>query len=200
MIARLRGTVLERLVAGSSSLVVVDVGGVGYEVVVTPRLFGELEPGTPADLHVHHHFREDDQTLYGFVQRDERTTFQTLLAAHGVGPALALAIVATHRPAALADIVATSDLASLTMVPGVGKKTAERLIIELRSRLSVPVLDPDVPGGGASSVLAEVREALAGLGYGPDEVREALSGLPTDGVDASTLLRQALGVLGARRA
>jgi Holliday junction DNA helicase RuvA len=200
MIARLRGTVLERVVAGSSSLVVIDVGGVGYEVVVTPRLFGELEPGTPADVHIHHHFREDDQTLYGIPQRDERTSFQTLLAAHGVGPALALAIVATHRPGALADIVATSDLASLTMVPGVGKKTAERLIIELRSRLSVPVLDPDVPGGGVSSVLAEVREALAGLGYGPDEVREALSGLPIDGVDASTLLRQALGVLGARRA
>lgn len=200
MIARLRGTVLERQVMGSSSLVVIDVGGVGYQVVVTLRLLGELEPGTPADLHIHHHFREDDQTLYGFAQRDERTTFQTVLTAHGVGPALALAIVATHRPGALADIVATSDLASLTMVPGVGKKTAERLIIELRSRLSIPVLNPDIPGGTVSSVVPEVREALAGLGYSPDEIREAMSGLATDGVDSATLLRQALGVLGARRA
>jgi holliday junction DNA helicase RuvA len=200
MIARLRGTVLERQVSGASSQVVVDVGGVGYEVVVTPRLFAELEPGAPADLHVHHHFREDDQTLYGFAQRDERSTFRVLLGAHGVGPALALAIVATHRPAVLADIVATSDLASLTMVPGVGKKTAERLLIELRSRLSMPVLDPDTTTGSAGSVVIEVREALSGLGYGPDEVREALSGLSTDGVDAATLLRQALGVLGARRA
>lgn len=200
MIARLRGTVLERHTAGASSLVVVDVGAVGYEVVVPPRLFAELEPGAAADLHVHHHFREDDQTLYGFAHRDERITFRVLLSAHGVGPALALAIVATHRPAALADIVATGDLASLTMVPGVGKKTAERLLIELRSRLSLPVLDTGGVVDGSSSVIVEVREALSGLGYSPDEVREALSGLATEGVDAATLLRQALGMLGARRA
>lgn len=200
MIARLRGTVLERAVVGSSSTVVIDVNGVGYEIVVTPRYFAELEPGSPADVHVHHHVREDGQTLFGFAQRDERTTFQTLLGAHGVGPALALAILATHRPAALADIVATSDLAALTMVPGVGKKTAERLLIELRSRLSVPVLDTDSTSARIASVVVEVREALAGLGYAPDEVREALSGLAVDGVDAATLLRQALGVLGARRA
>ena len=200
MIARLRGTVLERTVAGTTSLVVVDVGGVGYEVVVTPRYFAELEPGAPADVHVHHHVREDGQTLFGFAHRDERSTFQTLLGAHGVGPALAMAIVATHRPSALADIVATSDLVSLTMVPGVGKKTAERLLIELRSRLSVPVLEPDTGGIRSAGVTVEVREALAGLGYHPDEVREALAGLAVDGVDAATLLRQALGVLGARRA
>lgn len=200
MIARLRGSVLERSVIGTTSTVIVDVGGVGYEVVVTPRFFAELEPGSPADVHVHHHVREDGQTLFGFAHRDERTTFQTLLGAHGVGPSLALAIVATHRPAALADIVASSDLASLTMVPGVGKKTAERLLIELRSRLSIPVLDPDMVGSRTASVVVEVREALAGLGYAPDEVREALSGLAVDQVDAATLLRQALGVLGARRA
>lgn len=200
MIARLRGTILDRHVAGASSVVVIDVGGVGYEVVVPPRLLAELEPGTATDLHVHHHFREDDQTLYGFAQRDERTTFRVLLGAHGVGPSLALAIVATHRPAALADIVATGDLASLTMVPGVGKKTAERLLIELRSRLSVPVLDTDGPGVATASMVMEVREALSGLGYSPDEVRDALSGLALDGLDAATLLRQALGVLGARRA
>jgi holliday junction DNA helicase RuvA len=200
MIARLRGTVLERSLGGATAQVVIDVGGVGYEIVVTPRLCAELEPGTPADVHVHHHFREDDQTLYGFAQRDERVTFRILLSAHGVGPALAMAIVGTHRPGALADIVATSDLASLTMVPGVGKKTAERLLIELRSRLSLPTIDSEATVGAASSAVMEVREALAGLGYAPDEVREAMSSLATDGLDAATLLRQALGVLGARRA
>jgi len=200
MIARLRGTVLERSVVGSAPTVVLDVGGVGYEVVVTPRYLAELEPGSPADVYVHHHVREDGQTLFGFAQRDERTTFQTLLATHGVGPALALAIVATHRPAALADIVATSDLASLTLVPGVGKKTAERLLIELRNRLSTPAIDLDTGPSRSGSVVVEVREALAGLGYAPDEIRDALSGLATEGVDAPTLLRQALGLLGARRA
>jgi Holliday junction DNA helicase RuvA len=200
MIARLRGTIIERTITSTSSQVVVDVGGVGYEVSVVPRLCAELDMGTPVDLFIHHHVREDDQTLFGFAHRDERMTFRALLGAHGVGPALALALVATHRPGALADIVATGDIASLTMVPGVGKKTAERLLIELRSRLSIPVLDPDAGAGSSTSVVVEVREALTGLGYGPDEVREALAGLATDGVDAATLLRQALGVLGARRA
>lgn len=200
MIARLRGAVIERSVTSTSSQVVVEVAGVGYEVTVVPRLCAELEMGASVDLFVHHHFREDDQTLFGFAHRDERTTFRALLGAHGVGPALALAIVATHRPGVLADIVATGDMASLTMVPGVGKKTAERLLIELRSRLSIPVLDPDAGAGSPVSAVVDVREALTGLGYGPDEIREALAGLATDGVDGATLLRQALGVLGARRA
>lgn len=201
MIARLRGEILERGASGGAATVVVDVTGVGYEVVVTPALMAECEPGTRVDLHVHHHIREDDQTLYGFEGADERRTFRTLLSAHGVGPALALAICATHRPVALADILATNDLAALTMVPGVGKKTAERLMIELRNKLSVPVLAADAVtvNGAAGSSLAEVREALAGLGYGPEEIREAIGGLDAS-ADASTSLREALRVLGARRA
>lgn len=201
MIARLRGEILERGASGGAATVVVDVAGVGYEVVVTPALMAECEPGTRVDLHVHHHIREDDQTLYGFAGADERRTFRTLLSAHGVGPALALAICATHRPVALADILATNDLAALTMVPGVGKKTAERLMIELRNKLSVPVLATDAVtvNGAAGSALAEVREALAGLGYGPEEIREAIGGLDAS-ADASTSLREALRVLGARRA
>ena len=124
-----------------------------------------------------------------------------LIATHGVGPALALAILATHSPSALVDIVASADLASLTLVPGVGKKTAERLLIELESRLSVPVLETVGGGSGGSSAVADVREALSGLGYGTDEVRDVLRELPTAaGVDAADLLRDALKVLGAKRA
>ena len=195
MIGSLRGTVLER---GLDGTVLLEVGGVGYHVVVSSRTLPELEPTTTTFLHIHHHIREDGQTLYGFLDRTERATFQTLIATHGVGPALAIAILATHPPAALVDIVAGGDLAALTMVPGVGKKTAERLLVELRSRLSVPVLDP-VGGNGASSPIGDVREALAGLGYGPEEIREALRELPAD-ADAATLLRDALKLLGARRA
>ena len=194
MIGSLRGSVLERNLDGT---VLLEVGGVGYLVTVSSRVIAELEPGTPVFLYIHHHIREDSQTLYGFASRDDRSTFQALIATHGIGPALAVAILATHPPAALFDIVSNNDVAAMTLVPGVGKKTAERLIIELRDRLSVPVLDSG--GGGSVSAVADVRDALAGLGYGTDEIRDVLRELPT-GADSSTLLRDALKMLGARRA
>lgn len=195
MIGSLRGTVLERLDANS---VLLEAGGVGYVVTVTPRALAELEPASSAFLYIHHHIREDAQTLYGFRQREERATFDVLIATHGIGPALAMAILATHAPAALVDVVATSDIAALTLVPGVGKKTAERLLVELRNRLHLPVLDGVSVGAPGGSV-ATVREALAGLGYGPEEVRDALRELPST-EDPSVLLREALRVLGASRA
>ena len=196
MIGSLRGTVLER---GLDGQVLLEVGGIGYLVTVTPRTLAELEPTSGAFLHVHHHIREDAQTLYGFLDRDERATFQVLIATHGVGPALALAILATHTPAVLADVVASGDLASLCLVPGVGKKTAERLLVELRSRLSVPVLDAGGSVAGSPSVVGDVREALAGLGYGADEIRAALREVDPDD-QAEVVLRDALKVLAARHA
>lgn len=197
MIGSLRGTVLER---ADDATVLLEVGGVGYLASVTPRTLAELEPGSPAFLYVHHHIREDAQTLFGFLSRDERTTFQVLINTHGIGPALALSILATHSPSALVDIVATNDLAALTLVPGVGKKTAERLLVELRNRLDLPMLDPvPVGAGGGGSAVGDVREALAGLGYAPEEIREALRELPSDG-DAASMLRDALKLLGAKRA
>ncbi|CAN5652978.1 MAG: Holliday junction branch migration protein RuvA [Ilumatobacteraceae bacterium] len=194
MIGSLRGEVLERDLDGT---VLVEAGGVGYLVTVTPRTLAELEPTTPVFLHIHHHIRESEQTLYGFASRDERATFQTLITTHGVGPAVAMAILATHSPSALFDIVAAGDVGALTLVPKIGKKTAERLLVELKSRLAVPVLD--TVGGGGGTPVGDVREALTGLGYSPEEVRDALRELPADG-DAPTLLRDALKLLGARRA
>jgi Holliday junction DNA helicase RuvA len=197
MIGSLRGEVLERDLDGT---VLVEVAGVGYVVHVSQRALAELEPSTPAFLHIHHHIREADQQLYGFLTREERSTFQTLIAVHNVGPALGMAIIATHPPTALVDIVANQDVAALTLVPGVGKKTAERLLVELKSKLSVPVLDgPGSGGGEGASAVADVREALAGLGYGDAEIRETLRDLPPAD-DAATLLRDALKSLGARRA
>jgi len=201
MIGSLRGAVLERL--GDSS-VLVEVGGVGYIVSVTPRTLAELEPSSPVFLYVHHHIREDAQTLFGFRSRDERTTFEILIATHGIGPALAIAILGTHSPSALVDIVATGDLGALTLVPGVGKKTAERLLVELRNRLSLPMLDPVGVGGGggvssSGTVVSDVREALVGLGYGVEEIRDALRELDASS-DASSMLRDALKLLGAKRA
>lgn len=199
MIGSLRGTVLERT---GESEVLLEVAGVGYRVLVSPRVLAELEPTTAAFLYVHHHVREDAELLYGFVGRDERITFELLLKANGVGPALAMAILATHTPSALRDIVATADVGSLCLVPGVGKKTAERLLIELRNRLDLPegvVASLSVPGGGGSGPAGDVREALGQLGYSNEEIREAMREIPV-GADASTMLREALRLLGVRRA
>jgi holliday junction DNA helicase RuvA len=196
MIGSLRGSVLERT---TDSTVLLEVSGVGYLVTVSHRTLAELEPSSTTFLYVHHHIREDTQTLYGFASREERGTFQVLIGAHGIGPALAMAILATHPPLALVDIVASNDTAALSLVPGVGKKTAERLIVELRDRLSIPVLENAGGVGAPSSAVADVREALTGLGYGSDEVRDVLRDLASD-TDSATLLREALKSLGARRA
>jgi Holliday junction DNA helicase RuvA len=196
MIGSLRGEILERDLSGK---VLIEVGGVGYVVHVSQRVLAELEPSTSAFLYVHHHIREADQQLYGFLTREERTTFQTLIGVHQVGPALAMAILATHPPTALVDIVANQDVTAMTLVSGVGKKTAERLLVELKSKLSVPVLEGAGGIVGGSSVVADVREALIGLGYADAEIREALRELPPSD-DAAELLRDALKALGARRA
>jgi holliday junction DNA helicase RuvA len=198
MIGSLRGQMLER---GSSGEVLVEVQGVGYRVIVSPRTLSQLPSSGDVFLFIHHHIREDAQALYGFVGRDDRITFEALISAHGVGPALALAILGVHTPDNLRVAVATSDDAALCLVPGVGKKTAARLLIELKSKLDVP--DFEIPAasknGGTTSVTAEVREALAGLGYGTDEIRDVLRELPAGGTAAS-LLREALGLLGSKRA
>lgn len=196
MIGSLRGTVLERHPDGWALL---EVGGVGYVVHVSPRALAELEPSSSAFVYVHHYFREDDQTLYAFFTRDERQTFQNLIAAHGVGPSLAMAILSTHTPVALVDIVANGDVSSLTLVPGVGKKTAERLLIELKGRLDLPTIERPSESGR----LSDVREALIGLGYSDTEIRDALRELPDDlrsSNDSEAMLRIALSNLGARRA
>lgn len=197
MIGSLRGVVIER---NSGSTVLLEVAGVGYVVHVTPRTLAELEPTSTAFIYVHHHIREDAQTLFGFLERDERMAFDTLISTHGIGPSMAMSILATHSPRALIDIVATNDHGALTLVPGVGKKTAERLLIELRGKLQLPILDlVDENQHVGTSVMTDVREALAGLGYSSEEIREVLRDLSaTD--SAELVLRQALNALGVRRA
>lgn len=199
MIGSLRGELLDRTLSGE---VLVEVAGVGYRVVVSPSTAVAVgEVGESVFLHVHHHIREDAQTLYGFTSRDERIAFEALLSAHGVGPALALAILSVHPPASLQRVLADDDLAALCLVPGVGKKTAQRLLVELKSKLDVPDLDdPSSPAGSdrTSSARSDVHDALAGLGYGPDEIRDAVRDLPPDG-DPADLLKSALAHLAVSR-
>ena len=195
MIGSLRGTILERT---TESTVLIEASGVGYLVHVTPRTLGELEPTSDAFIYVHHYVREDAQTLYGFLDRDERRCFEILLATHGVGPNMAMTILATHSPRALVDIVASSDIPALTLVSGVGKKTAERLLIELKSRLHLNILESSNTLNGSSSI-GDVRDALSGLGYSSEEIRDVLREMSATS-DSEAMLREALNMLGARRA
>lgn len=203
MIGSLRGRLLHR----GAGEIIVEVAGIGYVVVVSPTTAVAVgDVGDEAFVWVHHHLREDAETLYGFGTRDEKVTFEALLGAHGVGPTMALAILSVHAPSALVRILADDDVAALCLVPGVGKKTAARLLVELKSRLDVPDsgVVPSVTPGGVPLTAAErtatsdVREALAGLGYGPDEIRAATAELTDDG-DASAMLRQALQRLASPR-
>jgi Holliday junction DNA helicase RuvA len=138
--------------------------------------------------------------LFGFSTRDERDTFEALLFASGVGPKLALAILSVHTPNVLRRALAQDDLDALVLVPGVGRRTAQRLLVDLKAKLSVPDLDLN-EHGEAMSGRAEVREALGGLGYTAEEVRDVLANLDGDD-DASveTMLRDALRQLRPSRA
>jgi Holliday junction DNA helicase RuvA len=201
MIGSLRGTMLDRSLTGE---VLIEVGGVGYRVQAGPATSARLgDPGTEVFAWIHHHVREDADTLYGFASKDERDAFEALLGAHGVGPALAMAILSVHPPANLARVLADDDVAALCLVPGVGKKTAARLLIELKAKLDVPIgdvvatADGAASGSAAPSARADVRDALAELGYGPEEIAEATRELPEG--DAGTLLKEALRRLAGAR-
>jgi len=199
MIGSLRGLLIDRSITGE---LLVEVGGVGYRVQagpVTAAQLGDLQG--EVFVWIHHHVREDADTLYGFASKAERDAFEALLGAHGVGPSLALAILSVHPPGALARVLVDDDVAALCLVPGVGKKTAARLLVELKSRLDVPIdgvpagLDGDGAPTATGSTLADVRDALVELGYGPDEIAEATRELP-DG-DVGDRLREALRRLAA---
>jgi Holliday junction DNA helicase RuvA len=202
MIGLLRGSVVLRSADGE---VIVDVAGVGYRVTVTPASAATLMAGgtgAEATLFIHTHVREDAIVLYGFIHDDERRCFEVLLGSHGVGPTLALAIMGALSPAALSTAVLEDDLETLCTVPGVGRKTAARLLIELKSRLDLPDLSIHLPGGGSGAVTSrtsrsEARAALSELGYAPEEIRGALDGLRDD-VGVEEMLRLALRELAGR--
>lgn len=206
MIVSLRGEIVEREADfdKASAAVVIDVGGVGYRLIVTPRTMASLPAAGEVSVHVHHHFWDADQKLFGFESKDERIAFEGLLAAHKVGPAMALAIIATHPPERLAMILDNDDIDALCEVPGVGKKTAQRLLVELKSSLVLPVLDGvDTASSNGTAADptgpdADVREALRNLGYGPDEIKLAMASLPPDidqQLDSGAMLKLALRAL-----
>lgn len=204
MIGSLRGVLLDHWPwREHGAEVLVEAGGVGYRAVVPAGAVARLgEAGSAVFLHVHTHVREDAIVLFGFPTREERVCFEALIGAHGVGPAVAVAMLSVHSPAALRRAVATEDVDALTLVPGIGPKTAARLLVELKSRLGADEPALTVVGGsssapaGAESTRHDVRVALAGLGYGADEIRQVLARLPRDGA-VEDLVRLALKDLAA---
>jgi holliday junction DNA helicase RuvA len=187
MIGRLRGS----LVVKQPERVVLDVAGVGYEVAVTPRGLLDL-PGIGEDavLHVHLHVREDALAMVGFPTEEERDTFRVLVAVPGIGLKVAMAILGTLAVADLRRAVLTDDVATLTMVPGIGKRSAQKLMLELRPRF-----DGAEAVVAATGNLSEVRAALEGLGYEAAEISAAVSGLEA-AQPVEDLLRAALRRIG----
>jgi len=197
MIGSLRGTLVAR---SPDAELLIEVAGVGYRVMVTPSAAASIgDIGSEVFVHASHIVREDAETLYGFASLDGRRIFEALIGARGVGPGLALAILGVHTPDELRRAVATDDVDSLCLVPGVGTKTAVRMLVELKSRLDLPEVE-DLPAAtttepsaaaDAPDARADVRSALTELGYSNDEVTAVLAVLPASD-DASNLLREAL--------
>ncbi|MGH9395151.1 MAG: Holliday junction branch migration protein RuvA [Terriglobales bacterium] len=172
MIAHLRGTLLAKHPAG----VVLEVQGVGYAVQVPVGTYAQLPPpGAAAALHVHTHVREDTLQLFGFASAAEKQLFEKLITVNGVGPKLALAILSRLAPEALGNALRSGDHARLIAIPGVGKKTAERLVIELRDKVPAGLDDGSAAAAPAPGSAAEdVLSALVNLGYGPALAQKAV--------------------------
>ena len=204
MIASVAG----RVAAVTGDAAVVEVGGIGLAVQCTPATLATLRPGMNAELSTSLVVREDSLTLFGFATPDERAVFEVLQSVSGVGPKLAQAVLAVHSPDAVRAAVATDDVGALTLVSGIGKKGAQRLVLELKDKLGgVSGASADaarVSGGGVGAWRDQLRAALLGLGWGSREVDEALAAVGPeaeaalavgDTPDVAALLRTRLRML-----
>ena len=189
MIGRLHGKLIEK----TPPQVLVDVGGVGYEVAVPMSTFCSL-PAEGSELTLLTHFivREDAQLLYGFATAAERQTFRALIRISGVGPRIALAVLSGMSTQDLADAVEQGNATLLTRVPGIGKKTADRLVLELKGKLAGNAFAP--AGGAASAAQADILSALMALGYSEREAQASVRALPAE-VTVSEGIRLALKAL-----
>jgi Holliday junction DNA helicase RuvA len=187
MISFLEGELVEK----AGTRVVIAVGGVGYDVIVPTSVLASLPPaGRTARVHTRMVVREDSMTLYGFATPDGRELFDLLTGVTGVGPKVALAFLSAMQPDAIRRAVVAGDAGALTVVPGVGKKVAQRVVLDLRDKLG---------GEGelvVSGPLVDVREALVSLGLTPAEATAAMSDLEPDGRATEDLLREALQKVG----
>jgi len=189
MIGRIQGQLIE----SHDYHVLVDVAGVAYEVEISATAYDRL-PEINASIALYTHFvvREDAQLLFGFASRTERDIFRDLIKINGVGPKLGLALVSSISIEQLAASVKNNDISLLTRVPGVGKKTAERLLVELKDRLINVVAAPNVSVGSDPQASAEAQDALIALGYRPAEAHRAIAAVALENATTEELLRAAL--------
>ena len=192
MIAHLRGKLLSK----HPNQVVIETGGVGYDVVISVPTFTELpEAGREVALHIHTHVREDALALYGFLRADEKRLFERLIAVSGIGPKLAITILSGMPTAQMVAAIRGNDAALLTRIPGIGRKTAERMVLELRDKLEAFAATPSTPA--ATPVEEDVLSALMNLGYGRPAAERALAAAARNGKSSSfdALFRNSLAAL-----
>lgn len=195
MIASVRGEVIDIALDHA----VIEAAGVGYKVMATPSTLANLRRGAESRLITAMIVREDSMTLYGFADGDARDLFLTLLGVSGVGPKIALATLAVYDPQALRQALADGDVTALTRVPGIGKRGAERMVLELRDKIG-PVTPGAIGGAMGHAVRAPVVEALVGLGFAAKQAEEATDKVLANDPEATTAsaLRSALSMLGKK--
>ncbi len=194
MIAHLRG----KLLAKHPNQAIVEAGGVGYDVNISVPTFSSLpDAGSEVALFIHMHVREDMLALYGFLQTADKTLFEKLISVSGIGPKLANTILSgMPETSQIVNAIRTGDLTRLTRIPGVGKKTAERMVLELRDKFPVVGVE-QTPRAAATPVREDVTSALINLGYKPGEVEKALASIVMSGKPESfdLLFREVMGLL-----
>ncbi|RMI30591.1 Holliday junction branch migration protein RuvA [Nocardia stercoris] len=200
MIASVRGEVLEI----GLDHAVLEAAGVGYRLNATPATLATLTRGAEARLYATMIVREDSMTLYGFADTEARELFGLLQTVSGVGPRLAMAVLAVLEPEALRKALAESNIAALTRVPGIGKRGAERMVVELRDKVDLVAVQDGPPGSGPAvqtPVRDQVAEALTGLGFPLKQAEAAVESVLSERpeLDTSQALRAALGLLGKNR-
>jgi holliday junction DNA helicase RuvA len=189
VISFVEGTVAER----SADRAVINAGGLGYELVVSATTLAAIPPaGRKTRVLAHLQVRDDSMVLYGFATPEERDLFRLLLGVSGIGPKVALAILSVLSPQALRRAVLEGDHHAITVVPGIGKKVAARVVLDLKEKLGGDAVE--VPSAGP---VAEVREALMGMGLSPQEVQRATADIDGDGAPVEELLRRALQKVGS---
>ena len=196
MIASVRGEVLDIALDHA----VIEAAGVGYKVMTTPNTLATLKRGAEARLVTAMIVREDSMTLYGFSDAEARDLFSTLLGVSGVGPKIALATLAVYDAQALRQALADGDVTALTRVPGIGKRGAERLVLELRDKIGAVVSSGGIATASGHAVRAPVVEALVGLGFAAKQAEEATDKVLAVEPDSTTqsALRAALSMLGRK--
>jgi Holliday junction DNA helicase RuvA len=194
MIAHLRGTLLSK----HPNQAIVETHGVGYDVAITVPTFTEMPAaGAEVALHIHTHVREDALSLYGFLRLAEKHLFEKLLTVSGIGPTLAIKILSGMPADEMVAAIRGGDLVRLTRIPGIGKKTAERMVLELRDKLVAPTAMSEMSPSLASPVEEDVISALVNLGYQRPAAEKALLGARggKSGQTFEALFREALGAL-----